>query len=128
MARAQQRAQDLTARIIGIDDQQHTGLEFAHHRQKQLYELVEQGASVTVGEHHPFVDMAGQWHAQEMPQRTTDQQPQRLKRMTEDIGRLGVILRALMQLLHRGHFLAFLGDLQPIANHHQPPAKTQWRE
>jgi hypothetical protein len=44
---------------------------------------------------------------------------QRLKRMPEDIGRFGVILRALMQLFDRGHLLALLAHLQPIADQHQ---------
>jgi hypothetical protein len=68
------------------------------------------------------MDAANQRYAQQLPQRTASQQPQRLKRMAENVGGFGVIRRALMQLLDRRHFLAFLADFQSIANHdHSPP-------
>src|ERR1700751_3038937 len=70
----------------------------------------------------PFMDAANQRYAQQLPQRTAGQQPQRLKRVAKNEGGFGVIPRALMRLLDRRHFLAFLIDFQAIANHdHSPP-------
>ena len=114
----QKRADDLRCGIVGIGD--HDAWLRNAEILEEKYELVHEGALVTVGEGHPFMDAACQRESEEALC-CLDHDSDGLAGVAEDILRLGVVLRFLVELLDRRHFATGFGSFDAIGEQHDAP-------
>ena len=103
-----------SVRVIGIGEKNE--LLVLADRTEHLIGLVNQGSLVAVGTHDAFVDTGANRNAK-VVSGDSAKDAESLERMTHDeLGfRIGVGL--LMEILHGGHFPAFLRILEAIKNH-----------
>lgn len=121
----EQRQDDLLAGVVRVGYENGPRRNPFHQLEKERNHFVQQGGLVLALENHPFMDARGQGNRSDRTRSTPDQQRNGLERMPHDKGGFRDVVRALVEFLDRGHFLALLGDLDSIGKVDQIFAHAQ---
>ena len=85
------------------------------HGAEQKDHLVQKGSFISIGEHHTFVNSAGQGHGKHTAC-GGDEHGDGLEGMAHDEFGLGVRVRLLMEQLYARHLAAVFSDFDTVAN------------